>query len=230
MGREEQIVNERFKKIEELKKHNINPYPTRYDKKQSCLECSKAKTGAKISTAGRLMTKRDLGKIIFSNLRDYEGEIQLVLQEPKTPKNTIDFLKKYLDLGDFIGVEGEIFKTKTGQKSILVQKIEILSKSTSPLPEKWHGLQDKEERYRKRYLDLVMNPEVKDVFEKRSKIISAIREFLTKKGYIEVETPILQPIYGGTSAKPFESQLNALKMKVYMRISNELFFSCAIAC
>jgi lysyl-tRNA synthetase class 2 len=118
------------------------------------------------------MTKRDLGKIIFGNLRDYSGEIQLVLQEGKTPNETINFLKKYVDVGDFIGMEGKIFKTKTGQKSILVKSLEMLSKSILPLPEKWHGLTDTEERFRKRYLDLIFNKEVKEKFELRSKIIS----------------------------------------------------------
>lgn len=223
MGREEQIVNERIRKIEELRKNGTNPYPTKYDKKETCLKCSNSKIKTKVKTAGRLMTKRDIGKITFANLMDETGKIQIVLQEKETPEKVRNFFKKYADIGDFIGVEGEIVKTKTGEISILVKKVEILSKAVLPLPEKWHGLQDKEERYRKRYLDLIMNPEVKDVFEKRAKTISAIREFLTKKGYIEVETPILQPIYGGTSAKPFESQLNALKMKVYMRISNEMY-------
>lgn len=223
MGREEQIIQERLRKLEELRKQKINPYPNKFDKNENCKECLDAKIGAKVKTAGRLMTKRDIGKIVFANLRDGSGEIQIVLQEGKTPDEMRDFLKRYVDLGDFVGLEGGIFKTKTGQKSILVKKIEMLSKSILPLPEKWHGLQDKEERYRRRYLDLIMNPEVKGVFEKRAAIISAIREFLTKKDYIEVETPILQPIYGGTSAKPFESQLNALKMKVYLRISNELY-------
>jgi lysyl-tRNA synthetase class 2 len=223
MGREEQIISERTRKLEELRKQKINPYPNRFDKNENCKECLDAKLGKKVQTAGRLMTKRDIGKIVFANLRDGSGEIQIVLQEGKTSDEMRDFLKRYVDIGDFVGIGGEIFKTKTGQKSILVKKIEMLSKSILPLPEKWHGLQDKEERYRKRYLDLIMNPEVKGVFEKRAEIISAIREFLIKKGYIEVETPILQPIYGGTSAKPFESQLNALKMKVYLRISNELY-------
>jgi lysyl-tRNA synthetase class 2 len=223
MGREEQIISERIRKLEELRKEGVNPYPNKYDKKQTCLECSESKIKSKVKTAGRLMTKRDLGKIAFANLRDGSGEIQIVLQEGKTPDEMRDFLKRYVDVGDFVGVEGEIFKTKTGQISILLKKIEMLSKSILPLPEKWHGLQDKEERYRKRYVDLVMNPEVREVFEKRAKVISAIREFLTKKDYTEVETPILQPIYGGTSAKPFESQLNALKMKVYLRISNEMY-------
>jgi len=229
MGREEQIINERLKKIKELREQGINPYTHKFDKKNNCAECLELELKTKVKTAGRLMTKRDLGKISFAVLKDNFGEVQLVLQESKTFENQMKFFKKYFDRGDFVGVEGEIFKTKTGQTSILVKKIQLLTKSIKPLPEKWKGLQDKEERYRKRYIDLVMDLKVREVFNKRAKTISAIREFLVKKGYDEVETPILQPIYGGTSAKPFESKLNALDMKVYMRVSNELYLKRLIA-
>lgn len=166
MGREEQIIEERIKKISELRKNGINPYPHKFDKEQNAKECLKSKVGTKVKTAGRLVTKRDIGKIAFANLQDSNGNIQIVLQTGETPEKVFEFFKKYVDSGDFIGVEGKIIKTKTGQISILANKLEMLSKSIKPLPEKWHGLQDKEERYRKRYLDLLMNPEVKEVFEK----------------------------------------------------------------
>jgi len=223
MGREQQIINERLRKVKELREQKINPYAYKFDKKQNAEECLKSNLGKGVKTAGRLMTKRELGKISFAKLQDSSGTIQIVLQEDKTPAEARNFFKKYIDTGDFIGVEGKIIKTKTKEISILVDKLELLSKSILPLPEKWHGLKDKEERYRKRYLDLIMNPEVKEVFEKRQKVIDAIRKFLVKDGYLEVQTPILQPIYGGTNAKPFESELNALNMKVYMRVSNEMY-------
>jgi len=223
MGREQQIVNERIRKLKELRKQGINPYPTKFDKKQNCTECLKLKISTQVKTAGRLITKRNIGKISFCELMDFSGKIQIVLQDKETPKKTFDFFKKYIDNGDFIGIKGKIIKTKTGQVSILVKKLELLSKSILPLPSKWHGLQDKEERYRKRYVDLIMNPGVKNVFLKRQKIFDSIREFLVDKGYVEVDSPILQPIYGGTSAKPFVTELNALKMKTYLRISNELY-------
>lgn len=223
MGREEQITTERIKKIEELKREGINPYPNKFDKKNSIHECLKTKISGKVKTAGRLITKRDLGKIAFAKLRDATGEIQIVFQDEKTPDKTFSFFKKYLDAGDFAGVEGEVFKTKTGELSILVKKIELLSKAILPLPEKFHGLQDKEERYRKRYLDLVMNPEVKEIFEKREIVIDTIREFLKKKDFVEVETPILQPVYGGASATPFITHLNALDMNLFLGISPELY-------
>lgn len=219
MGREDQIINERLRKLEELRKAGINPYPNKFHKKETCSEALKSKIGSKIRTAGRLMTKRDIGKIIFSILRDGSGDIQIVLQDGETPKDVIDFFKKYIDSGDFVGVEGKIFKTKTNQISILVNKMEILSKSILPLPEKFHGLKDEEDRLRKRYLDLVMNSEVKELFIKKALFWATIREFLLKKGFIEVETPILETSAGGASATPFKTHHNALDVDVYLRIS-----------
>src|SRR3989304_309221 len=223
MGREEEIIKERERKIQELKKQKINPYAYRFDKKDSVAKALKSPVGKPIKTAGRIMTKREIGKIAFSVLQDFTGRIQLVFQDGETSKKDFDFFGKYIDMGDIIGVEGKIFKTKTGEHSILVKNLVLLTKSLLPLPDKWHGLQDKEERYRKRYLDLIMNPEIKKVFEARRKIFEAIRKFMGSRNFVEVETPVLQPIYGGTSARPFETKLNALDMKVYMRISNELY-------
>jgi lysyl-tRNA synthetase class 2 len=231
MSRQEEILKERLKKIEELIKLGINPYPYSFDKKDSCNDLqekySKLKNGEvskeKAKTAGRVMSTRDIGKLIFSDLRDGSGKIQIQLQDEKTPDKQIKFFKDFVDNGDFVGVEGKITKTQRGELTILVDKVELLSKSIFPLPEKWHGLVDKEERYRRRYLDLVMNPEVKEVFIKRTKIIQSIKEFLNARGYLEVDTPVLQPIYGGAAARPFVTSLNALDMKLYLRISNELY-------
>ena len=223
MGREEEIIKERERKIQELKDMGVNPYPHNFEKKNLIGDCIKAKLGTSVKTAGRIMTKRDIGKITFSDLMDFTGRIQIVLQDGETPKDDLEFFSKYIDTGDIVGIEGKIIKTKTGQLSILVKDIDLLTKSLLPLPDKWHGLQDKEERYRKRYLDLIMSPEVRKVFEARRKIFEAVREFMKSHGFSEVDTPILQPIYGGASARPFISELNALKMKVYMRISNEMY-------
>ena len=223
MGREEEIIKERERKLKELREKGVNPYPTKFDKKNSVNDCLTAKIGTNVKTAGRVMTKRNIGKITFSDLSDFTGRIQLVLQDKETPDKDIEFFDRFIDTGDIIGVEGKIIKTKTGQISILVNRLELLTKSLLPLPDKWHGLQDKEERYRKRYLDLIMNPEVRKVFDIRSKIYDSIREFMKSREFIEVNTPILQPIYGGASARPFSSELNSLKMKVYLRISNELY-------
>ncbi len=219
MGREEQIINERVKKIEELKRDGINPYPDKFDKKNSVDECLKTKLGGKVKTAGRLITKRDLGKIAFAKLRDGTGDIQIVFQDEKTPDKIFSFFKKFLDAGDFAGVEGEIFKTKTGEISILVKKIELLSKAILPLPEKFHGLQDEEEKFRKRYLDIIMNPEVRELFVKKSRFWQMTRNFLTEKGFLEVETPVLENSAGGAAATPFKTHHNALNSDVYLRIS-----------
>lgn len=219
MGREEQIIKEREKKLNELRGQGINPYPDKFDKKQICLECSKLKIGTKVKTAGRLMTKRDLGRIIFCTLKDESGQIQLVFQEGKTPEKQKKFFKRYSDIGDFIGVQGEIIKTRTGEISILVQKMQLLSKSVLPLPEKWKGIQNDEERYRKRYLDILMNDEVKKMFIKKSKFWNTIRKFLLDKGFLEVETPVLENSAGGASATPFVTHHNALNLDVFLRIS-----------
>jgi len=231
MGREELIVGERKKKLDELLKKGINPYPHKYEVKDYSLDIkdnfkklkNNEKSKSKAVVAGRIMTVRDLGKLIFSTLQDCKGKIQIILQKDETSKDSFELFKKYIDLGDIIGCEGIVMKTKTGEISILIKNVKILSKSVLPLPEKWHGLSDKEERYRKRYLDLIMNPDVKKVFEKRILIIETIREILKKKGFVEVETPYLQTIYGGANAKPFKTHLNALDIDLYLAVSPELY-------
>ncbi len=231
MGRQEQIINERLRKLKELRKKGIDPYPHKFDQTHSSVDIKKKhlklknneKSKDKVKVAGRVMTKRNLGKLIFATIQDGKGRLQLILQKTETSAESFDLFKEYIDAGDFVGAQGIVMKSKTGETSVLVKKLQILSKSILPLPEKWHGLQDKEEKYRKRYLDLVMNPEVKQVFEKRAKIISAIREFLTKKGFLEVEIPLLQTLYGGAAAKPFKTHLNALDMDLYLAVSPELY-------
>ncbi|MFH1290353.1 MAG: lysine--tRNA ligase [Nanoarchaeota archaeon] len=231
MGREEQIINERLRKIKELKEQKINPYPHKFDVKNYARglqeKYSKLKPDAKkkdsVRVAGRLMSIRDLGKIAFGVLKDSSGEIQITLQEKETKEDVRKFFKKFVDSGDIVGVEGMIFRTKRGELSVLVKKLDLLSKSMLPLPAKWHGLQDKEERYRKRYLDLIMQPEVMETFVKRQKIINLTRDFLIGKGFNEVETPLLQPLYGGAEAQPFITKLNALDMPLYMSISPEIY-------
>jgi len=223
MGRQDEVLKERIKKIEELKKRGFNPYPNKYEKKNTILECYNLKLNSNVKTAGRLMNTRDIGRIIFLQLKDNTGSIQIVLQKDETPDEIIEFFKKFIDSGDFIGVQGNIIKTKTGEISILANSMELLSKSILPLPSKFQGLKDKEERYRKRYVDLIMNEEVKKIFEIRSLIIKILRELLEEEGFLEVETPLLQPVYGGASAKPFVTHLNALDIDVYLSISPELY-------
>jgi len=227
MGREEQIICERLKKIDELNKKGINPYPNSYEKKNNASELQekykKLKKGSKkkdkVKIAGRLLVIRDIGKLIFANLIDGTGKIQIMLKKGETPEKTIKFFKDYLDAGDFAGIEGTIARTERGELSVIVKNLVLLSKSVLPLPEKWHGLKDDEERYRKRYLDLIMNPELKELFNKKYIFWKTMREFLAEKGFIEVETPVLENTTGGADAKPFVTHYNALDKDVYLRIS-----------
>lgn len=222
MGREKQIIEERIRKLKELREAGVNPYPNKFDKKHTAKDCLSKKSG-KVKTAGRIITKRELGKISFAKLRDGTGDIQIVLQEKKTPEKVRDFFKKYVDGGDFVGVAGKIIKTKTGEKSVLIESLDLISKSILPLPDKWKGLQDKEDRYRKRYLDLIINKDVREVFELRDKVIDTIRNVLKKQNFVEVETPVLQGVYGGASAQPFKTHLNALNIDLFLSISPELY-------
>ena len=236
MARKEEIVKERLKKIEALKKAGIKAYEYCFDKKNNCSELQEKyknlgkgeKTKEKAVVAGRILNIRDMGKLIFSDLQDSSGKIQLQLQEKETQKKEIDFFKKFVDSGDWIGAEGVIVRTKRGELTVLVKKIKLLAKSLLPLPEKWHGLQDKEERYRKRYLDLIMNPEVKKVFEIRARILKIIREFMEKNNFVEIETPLLQAVYGGASAKPFKTHCDAFDSDVYLSIAPEIYLKKAL--
>ncbi len=231
MARQDEIIKAREKKLKELKKEGINPYPYSYEKTELAKDLQEkykklekgeeSNKNAKVS--GRVMIIRNIGNLIFADLQDSSGKIQLQLQKDKTPREVFNFFKRYIDTGDIIGVKGKIIKTKSGELTVLVKELTLLSKSILPLPEKWHGLQDKEERYRKRYLDLIINPKIKEVFILRSKIIDAVREFLKSRGFLEVETPYLQPVYGGAEAKPFKTFLNVLKMDLYLAISPELY-------
>lgn len=231
MGRQDELVKERIRKLHELRKLGINPYPHRFDVKDFSSDLqdkykslkAESKTKDAVKIAGRLMSVRDLGRIAFGVLNDGHGKIQIVLQEKETSDKVRDFFKKFVDSGDFIGVEGIVLKTKTGELSVLVQKLEILTKSILPLPEKWHGLQDDEERLRKRYLDIVMDSEVRNRFIRKSKFWQTIRNFLLEKGFLEVETPVLESTPGGAEAKPFITHHNALNLDVYLRISDELW-------
>ena len=232
MAREDEITKERLKKIDEFKKAGINPYPQKFDKKDCAGELQKEyeklkieEFGKKASVAGRIMALRSFGKLIFMKLQDRTGSIQLVFMPKKNRESEkkIESVAKFIDVGDIVGAQGKVFRTKRGELSIMVEEVNMLSKSIKSLPEKWHGLQDKEERYRKRYLDLIMSPEVKEVFLKRQKIIDIVREFLKEKCFIEVETPLLQSMYGGASARPFKTHLNELDMDLFLSISPELY-------
>ncbi|HHE36510.1 MAG TPA: lysine--tRNA ligase [Candidatus Woesearchaeota archaeon] len=238
MDTETRIISERKQKLEEFRKAGINPYSYRYDKTALASEIKEVYEKLKpeqkdsmrnaVRLAGRVMAKRLMGKASFAQLLDGSGQIQLYFRQDELGRKAYELFKK-LDVGDIIGVEGSVFKTKTGEVTINVKKFELLTKSLRPLPEKFHGLKDTELRYRQRYVDLIVNPGVKKTFIIRSKIIQAIREFLHQEGFIEVETPVLQPVYGGATAKPFITHHNALNMDLYLRISDELYLKRLIA-
>ncbi|MCW9012924.1 MAG: lysine--tRNA ligase [Gammaproteobacteria bacterium] len=177
----------------------------------------------RVQVAGRMMAKRVMGKASFTQLQDMTGRIQLFLQRDSLPENVYNEGFKKWDVGDIIGAEGVMFKTKTGELSIKVDQVFLLTKSLRPLPEKFHGLSDQETRYRQRYVDLVMNQEVRETFQMRSKIISYIRRFFEDRGFMDVETPMLQAIPGGATARPFATHHNALDMPMFMRIAPELY-------
>ena len=211
------LLKVRREKLDEIRAKGINPFPYTYDQTshaQELLEKHKdLKEGEEskevVSIAGRLMRKRGHGKASFAHLQDESGKIQIYGKQDVVGKDKYDIYRK-LDIGDIMGVKGHVFKTRTGEVTIRVEDFEILCKSLHPLPEKWHGLQDKELRYRERYVDLMVNPQVKEVFVKRTKIISLIRKYLEERGFLEVDTPVLHMLQGGAAAKPFETHHDAL--------------------
>ena len=223
---ENEIVALRRERLKELKAAGHDPFKiVSYDvdaTSKKIVSDYAAYDAKRVSLAGRLISKRLMGKAGFAHIRDAEGDIQLYFRIDALGEEKYDEFKK-IDIGDIIGVKGEVFTTHKGEISVKVADFTLLTKSLRPLPEKYHGLKDTEIRYRKRYLDLIVNPEVKDVFVKRSAIIAAIRTFLNERGFIEVETPILNTIMGGANARPFVTHHNTLDMDMYLRIAPELY-------
>ncbi len=225
-------IKQRIKKLAELSSMGINPYGGRFEvqnNSEELLNLYNNKTREElenspitVTTAGRIITLRDFGKASFAHIQDATGRIQVYIKKELIKEDDYALFKR-LDIGDLIGVKGRLFKTRTGELTIQVEGLTLLAKSLRPLPEKWHGLTDVEIRYRQRYVDLIVNPEVKKVFETRSRIIKAIRDFLEEKGFIEVETPMMQLIPGGAAARPFLTHHNALNIPLYLRIAPELY-------
>ena len=224
------LIAERLKKIERLKELEINPYPYSFKKDISNKELKEKYSSLKehqetkdnYAVAGRITAMRNMGKAAFLVIFDGTDKLQLYFRQDDIGKEKYKLLK-LMDIGDFIGCKGIVFTTKTGEITIKTKEFELLSKSIRPLPEKYHGIQDKELRYRKRYLDLIMNPDVLETFRKKTKIIAALREFFDKKGFVEVETPLLQVLYGGAQAKPFITHIHAWDMDMFLSISPELY-------
>src|SRR4030043_1905527 len=230
------INEQRKQKVTRLRARGVDPYPHRFEQTHTAQEAIAAlesrETGSQaksrvfgqdtpVSIAGRIMAIRKMGKASFFDIRDGSGKIQLLFQTANYNEDQSELFKD-LDIGDIIGVEGSLLRTRTGEPTIAVAEFTLLSKSLRPLPEKWHGLSDIDIRYRQRYIDLIANTEVKDVFIMRSRIVTAMRSFLDQRGFTEVETPIMQPSAGGALATPFVTHHNALDQDFYLRIALEL--------
>jgi lysyl-tRNA synthetase class 2 len=223
MDDENELIAQRRGKLESLRNRGVEPFGAAFETSGDIGTVrEKFKEGETLRAAGRITAHRDMGKSHFVDLRDATGRIQIYVHAKEVGAEVVD-LFQLLDLGDFIGVQGECFLTKTGEPTLKVRKLEVLSKSLRPLPEKWHGLQDVETRYRQRYLDLVTNEQSREVFAKRIVILRETRRFLEERGFLEVETPILQTVAGGAAAQPFQTRHKALGLDLYLRIAPELY-------
>ncbi|MCS6964135.1 MAG: lysine--tRNA ligase, partial [Thermoflexus sp.] len=225
-----EIVRRRLEKIARLRAQGIDPYPPRSRRTHTSAQAIRmfqavegSEETVEAVVAGRLTAIRAMGKVTFADLHDGDGRLQLFLRYDDLGEERYRLFQEFFDLGDFIEAEGTMMRTRTGEISLRVRDFRMLSKAIYPPPSRWHGLKDVETRYRRRYLDLMMNSEVREIFRIRAALVRAIRAFLDERGFIEVETPILQPIYGGASARPFITYHNELEQQLYLRISFELY-------
>ncbi len=222
----EEQQDQRLSKVKRLREQGIEPYPHRFRRTHTAVEALEAfdRLGTDpVTLAGRLKSMRIMGRASFAHIADSTGKIQLHFRQDMLGEENYNFFRKFLDLGDIIGARGPLFKTKTGEVTVEVQQFQLLAKAINPPPDKWHGLTDIEKRYRQRYVDLMVNEESRWVFLTRTQLVREIRAFLDAEGFMEVETPILQPLYGGAAARPFTTYHNALDQQLYLRIADELY-------
>lgn len=217
----DELKKVRLEKLAKLRKAGIDPYPASVKREQTIVQAL-SMTGKTVAVTGRVTGLRGHGKIVFADLVDGSGKIQAVLKTDGLSKTSASLIE-LLDIGDFIALQGEVGKTQAGEPSVFGSDLQIITKTIRPLPDTWHGLKDVEERYRQRYLDMIVNPEVRERLIKRSRIIESIRKFLNEREYLEVETPTLQPVYGGGFARPFSTHHNVLNADFYLRISDEMY-------
>ena len=226
-----ELLQIRRDKLTALREAGMDPFQqVRFDRtsnSQEILNNFEQMEGQEVSIAGRIMSKRDMGKASFSHIQDQQGKIQIYVKIDEVGADQYEWFKK-LDIGDIVGVKGIVFRTRRGEISVQVKEYTLLSKSLLPLPEKYHGLKDVDTRYRQRYVDLIVNPEVRDTFIKRSKAITAIRGYFDNLGYLEVDTPVLNAVQGGATARPFVTHHNALDIDLYLRIATELYLKRCI--
>ena len=222
----------RLEKVRALRESGLELYPARVRRTHSSAEARRALEAQEadgsseqvaVAVAGRLMTERVMGGATFAHIADGAGRIQIYLRRDLLGEDSYEAFKRDLDVGDFVAAEGKVFRTRTGEPSVAVAAYSLVAKALSPLPDKWHGLTDVEARLRRRYLDLIVNQESRDLFVLRAKVVSAVREYLDANSFLEVETPVLQPIYGGAAARPFITHHNQLDQDLYLRISFELY-------
>jgi len=221
--------SQRIAKIEQLREQGLDPFPARVGYTHTAAEAVAAFESAEgddtieTQVVGRLVSQRVMGRSSFAHLADGSGRIQIYVRQDEVGEELYELFRRTVDVGDFLQASGHLFRTRTGEVSVHVTALQLIAKAIRPMPEKWHGLRDVETRYRQRYLDLMANEEVRGIFVARSRMITAIRRFLDERGFLEVETPILQPIYGGAAARPFVTHHNALDQTLYLRIADELY-------